>query len=209
MKEDQKYENPTPVAVAIIPVIKEKEYKIQEKKINYDVLEVVYVKRGIEPKINYYALPGGFVNKMERIEMGGIREIQEETGLILTEDEFKLYRSEITINNRNLIFGITPFFEASIINHMKECCSKDVNMQREVNDYKLAGLHIENPAFPLHQKVISIFFDEFHQKQIIQKNFVQEDIIELVQYLKNDGYVSENFQPYTQNLKRIKGKKYV
>ncbi|MET9290188.1 NUDIX hydrolase [Nocardia beijingensis] len=45
------------------------------------VLHVLLVKRGTEPYLNRYALPGGFVHHDEQIIAAARRELQEETGL--------------------------------------------------------------------------------------------------------------------------------
>jgi len=60
------YQNPLPVAVAVA-------YDSQNK--------VLAAKRGIEPGINKWALPGGFIESGENSESACIRELSEETGL--------------------------------------------------------------------------------------------------------------------------------
>ncbi len=44
-------------------------------------LEVLLIRRGIEPYMGRWAFPGGFVNMKETIEEGAGRELLEETGL--------------------------------------------------------------------------------------------------------------------------------
>ncbi|MBQ1883498.1 MAG: NUDIX hydrolase, partial [Bacteroidales bacterium] len=44
-------------------------------------LNVLLVKRGIEPYINVYALPGGFVRIDETVDECARRELYEETGV--------------------------------------------------------------------------------------------------------------------------------
>lgn len=60
------YENPLPVVVC---VVKNKEN------------EILIGKRNIEPGINKWALPGGFVEAGETPESACLRELKEETGL--------------------------------------------------------------------------------------------------------------------------------
>ncbi len=196
MPEDKIYENPTPVAVAIMPVIEIKEYQTNQGLVALEIAKVIYVKRGIEPKINHFALPGGFVNKLERIEAGGVREIKEETGLMIEEEHFKLLRSEITPNNRNLIFGVTNELTPDVIHQMNQNLKDNPGMQRETAGFLIEGLKIQNAAFPLHQKAISLFLDEFQQKQFkfIAQELNQSTIDELIVHLKNDGFISNDFE---------------
>ena len=50
MQEDLKYNNPIPVAVAIVPIKREKTYKINNQEVILEVVDVLYVRRNIEPK---------------------------------------------------------------------------------------------------------------------------------------------------------------
>lgn len=65
------WNNPKPVAVAIIPNSKG---------------GVVLVKRKLEPKAGQFAFPGGFIDTLEHPEQGAVREALEETGLVVEVD---------------------------------------------------------------------------------------------------------------------------
>lgn len=43
---------------------------------------VLLVKRGIEPGMGLWSLPGGFIEEDENVEQAVIREVEEETGLV-------------------------------------------------------------------------------------------------------------------------------
>ena len=50
--------------------------------------EVLLIKRGKEPKKGTWSIPGGHLNVGETLKDGAIREIYEETNLIISELEF-------------------------------------------------------------------------------------------------------------------------
>lgn len=199
MQEDKQYKNPTPVAVAIIPVETTIQYKINEKILVLTIHQVVYGRRNIEPKLGMLALPGGFVNELERVETSGKREIKEETGLTITEEEFELYRSEITPNNRTLIFGITPTRNINILEELNHNWNNDVQIREETQGFVIAGLNIPDAAFPLHQKSIGKYLDKVNGALLEQfiafnDNYLSEELVrELIIQLKNDGYLSMEY----------------
>lgn len=199
----QTYNNPIPVAVSIIPVETEVSYQIDDFDITLNLLKVVYVRRNIQPKLGMLALPGGFVNELERIETAGARELLEETGLIIEENDFQLFRSEITPNNRNLIFGITPTRSAGIIDTLNQNFKKSSDIQAETQEFVIAGLNIPDPAFPLHQKAIAKYLDKVNGEIILTylKHFSDEKINNVITQLKLEGYLSEEFA-YLFNQKR-------
>ena len=51
MESDKQFKNPTPVAVAIIPVETKVNYNIKGQDIELDVNVAVYGRRNIEPKL--------------------------------------------------------------------------------------------------------------------------------------------------------------
>ena len=53
---------------------------------------VLLIQRGREPFKNKWALPGGFVDMNETLEKACIRELEEETGLVVKRmEQFKAY----------------------------------------------------------------------------------------------------------------------
>ena len=51
--------------------------------------ELLVARRGKEPAKGTLDLPGGFVDNNENAEQGMVREIQEETGLVISADDVK------------------------------------------------------------------------------------------------------------------------
>jgi len=54
--------------------------------------QVLLIQRGREPFKNKWALPGGFVDMNETLEQACIRELEEETGLVVKKmEQFRAY----------------------------------------------------------------------------------------------------------------------
>jgi len=210
MEADKQFKNPTPVAVAIIPVETKVSYNIKGQEIELELNVAVYGRRNIEPKLGMLALPGGFVNEMERLETGGKREVKEETGLEITEDEFKLFRSEITPNNRNLIFGITPTRTPDIAVILEENWKNDEEIRKETQGFVIAGLNIKDAAFPLHQKALGIYLNDVNgstiqmaEKELTEK-IGKDGVLEFIEKMKQDGYLSSDYQYELKNKPKFK-----
>lgn len=89
------YNNPVPVAVALIPL-----------KPRGGVPELLGVVRGIAPGYGGVALPGGYVDEGESIEMAAAREVLEECRVHTLPSEWRLLGSHITPQNRVLVFAL-------------------------------------------------------------------------------------------------------
>lgn len=72
------YEDPKLVAVAVIPVDG----------------KLVLGRRGIEPRIGFWSLPGGYVNRGESVEAALVREVEEETCLRVEPEQLLSLYSE-------------------------------------------------------------------------------------------------------------------
>ncbi|MCY1723373.1 NUDIX hydrolase [Prolixibacteraceae bacterium Z1-6] len=59
---------------------------------NETTIKVLLIERGREPFDKMWALPGGFIEMDETLEKACIRELAEETGLVLTKmEQFRVY----------------------------------------------------------------------------------------------------------------------
>lgn len=85
------YSNPIPVAVLLLPVDD----------------GILVVRRGIEPAKGKLALPGGFIETGETWQEGGVRELREEAGVIVSPNDVSEFMVHSANENRLvLIFGL-------------------------------------------------------------------------------------------------------
>lgn len=89
------FNNPVPVAVALVPVLDEHEV----------LVGFVGVKRGAKSVdgAGQWALPGGFTEFGEDAKMGGARELREETGIDLPPAQFRVIDSVCSTNGANIL----------------------------------------------------------------------------------------------------------
>ena len=129
------FKNPVPVAVCLQPVDG----------------KLLAIRRGIEPRKGFMALPGGYVNSGETWQQACCRELLEETGVSCNPNELKLFSVESAIDsNRILIFGLAPSIE---VNHLNFKFNNG-----ETQEIALIEQGAEL-AFPLHTLVIKKFFE--------------------------------------------------
>lgn len=53
--------------------------------------EILLIKRARKPYAGFYAFPGGFVKENERIKKAALRELREETGIKLKQNQLKFF----------------------------------------------------------------------------------------------------------------------
>lgn len=128
------YNNPTPVAVAVVAVIDGEQ-----------TLGFVGIRRKIEPRIGSLVFPGGYVNEMETAEIAAKREFEEETGISL-EGDFQVINTEITPRNEMLIFCK---YRGTV--HPERVVSVE---NGEVSEVVILARD-DILGFPLHQKVFT------------------------------------------------------
>lgn len=131
------FRNPIPVVVALVPI--------------EDGL--LTVRRAIPPHIGKLALPGGFVDFLERWEDAAAREVREETGLILPPQDFSLLKVITAPDGTLLLFcraapqplgALPPFIP-----------------NPEVSERVI--LRAAQPlAFPLHTQLAQDYFANLH-----------------------------------------------
>ena len=84
------YRNPLPVSVVLLPVDD----------------GLLTVRRAIEPRRGQIALPGGFINLGESWQAAGVREVFEETGIVLNLAEIQDFWTRSAPDGTVLVFGL-------------------------------------------------------------------------------------------------------
>jgi ADP-ribose pyrophosphatase YjhB (NUDIX family) len=92
------YLNPTPVAVALLPVVQPGGER-----------GLVVVRRDIDPGRGELGLPGGFLDIGESWREGAVRELREETGIVADASDVSLFDVHSgTGGGVLLVFGLLP-----------------------------------------------------------------------------------------------------
>ena len=79
------YENPTPVVLVVV----EAEGRM------------LLIRRALDPYKGCWAVPGGFVEKGESVTIAAVRELEEETGIRISEDDLiPLFVSSVVSTNQ-------------------------------------------------------------------------------------------------------------
>lgn len=77
------YQNPKPVAGAIV----------------VDGEEILLVKRGVAPAINFWSLPAGYLEVDEPPKKAAVRELKEETNLVASPGNLELHSTQFIHHN--------------------------------------------------------------------------------------------------------------
>jgi len=86
------YNNPTPVAIAVV--------RVRRRDGSLALLGIVRVKNPDDG----HALPGGYVDEMETFEEAVVREFREEVGINTHPSQWRLMGSKMSAKNQVLVF---------------------------------------------------------------------------------------------------------
>ncbi len=129
------FKNPVPVTVCLLPIDG----------------KLLGIRRGIEPRKGFIALPGGYVNADETWQQACCRELLEETGIKCDPTLIELFSVESAIDsNRILIFGLAPAISKEQLN---------LNFENEETQEITLIEKGQELAFPLHTSVSQRFFE--------------------------------------------------
>ncbi|MDP9862049.1 MULTISPECIES: NUDIX domain-containing protein [Streptosporangium] len=127
------YLNPLPVAVMVLPVDD----------------SLLVVRRDIEPHRGGLALPGGFIDMGESWQQASVRELREETGVVVDADDVRLFDVLSAPDGTVLIFAVGPRIGSAAL--------PPVASTAETTEWLL----IDGPrelAFPLHTRIVAEYF---------------------------------------------------
>ena len=135
--------NPIPVSVALVPVI------------DGDRTGLLTVRRAIEPKRGLLSLTGGFLEEHETWQVGGAREVREETGVEIDPATLSplWWSSSSPRPNRVLLFGLAAPIAVSAL----PAFHADAETSERGLIYGPEGL-AEVFAFSLHVEAVERYF---------------------------------------------------
>jgi len=139
----QVWSNPIPVSVVLVPVVQNGRTGL------------LVVRRAIEPKIGKLGIVGGFLEDTETCAEGGVREIVEETGVVVDARTLSpfWFTSTEPRPNRVLLFSIAEPIDASRLGTFTQ--NKETSERGLV--FGPGGLDAVF-AFPLHAEAARRFF---------------------------------------------------
>lgn len=138
------FRNPLPVCVVLVPVAG-----------NPGEQGVLAVRRGIQPRMGWLALPGGYINWGETWQEAGAREVLEETGVQIDPAEITELRVRSAPDGTLIIFGIAfPINLAAL---------PPFTPNPEASERVVLTEPVEM-AFPLHEEIIRAYFDSVNRQ---------------------------------------------
>lgn len=120
-------------------------------------LQVVLVKRGIEPFKDSWALPGGFVHIDESVDQAAKRELQEETGLSDVYLEQLYTFGEVERDPRDRVITVS-YFALTPVQRIKLEASTDVTEAKLFPVRKLPELAFD------HREIIQVGLERLRGK---------------------------------------------
>jgi ADP-ribose pyrophosphatase YjhB (NUDIX family) len=139
------WDNPKFVSICIIPY----------RNPTNNELGLILVERGVEPKIGYQALPGGFVNSFELPEQAAIREAFQETGIAI---EINSWFDTLAVPGRNEILLV---YLAKEVNQEPKAGSDARRVIiHPVDEIPALLLSSGKIAFDLHKQIITKWLEE-------------------------------------------------
>ena len=132
------YLNPIPVVVLLLPVGD----------------GVIVVRRGIEPARGTLTLPGGYMGIGETWQEAGVRELEEETGIVVAPRDVVLYDVMNGLDDTLVIFGLGARQPESVYRPFSSEETMEVVLIRGPREL----------GFAMHTRVVERYFAEREKK---------------------------------------------
>jgi ADP-ribose pyrophosphatase YjhB (NUDIX family) len=110
---------------------------------------VLCIRRAIEPGRGLLALPGGFIERGESWQQAAVRELREETGVVVDASDVRLFDVHSAPDDTLLVFGRGPNFRRETLPGFAGA--------KEVSERVVVDAPLEL-AFPLHTRFVAEFF---------------------------------------------------
>jgi ADP-ribose pyrophosphatase YjhB (NUDIX family) len=111
---------------------------------------VIVIRRNTEPQKGTLTLPGGYIDYGESWQQAARRELQEETGIVVNEEEIQLYDVQNGLDNTLVIFGLAALQPREVVQPFSSTETQEVVV-------------IERPielGFSMHTRVVARYFTE-------------------------------------------------
>jgi ADP-ribose pyrophosphatase YjhB (NUDIX family) len=132
--DNTSYLNPLPVVVVMLPMDS----------------GLIVIRRNIEPQKGTLNLPGGYLELGETWQQGARRELYEETGINISEQDIHLYDVQNGLDHTLVVFGLATPQPIELFQPFSSA---------EVQEVVLVKEPIEL-GFPMHGEVMRRFFAE-------------------------------------------------
>lgn len=129
------YLNPLPVVVVMLPMDS----------------GLIVIRRNIEPQKGTLNLPGGYLDLGETWQHGAHRELYEETGINVSEQDIRLYDVQNGLDQTLVIFGLAKPQPIELFQPFSSAETQEVVLAREPIEL----------GFPMHTEVMRKFFNGF------------------------------------------------
>ncbi len=128
--------------------------------------KVLLCKRAIKPKLGYWALPGGYMERNETIEGAAIRETREETGVNVKN--LHLY----TLVNCPKINQVYFILRGSVDNDHTEIGEESL----DVNFYAECDIPWENLSYKLMNQILDWFYEDIANGKFVFRTYDTHEI---------------------------------
>jgi len=126
------YLNPLPVVVVMLPMEG----------------GLIVIRRNIEPRKGTLNLPGGYLDLGETWQQGACRELQEETGITITDQDISLFDVRSGLDHILVVFGLARPQPIELFKPFSSAETQEVVLVKEPIEL----------GFPLHTEMMKRFF---------------------------------------------------